>query len=128
MLLTHSTGTEILSLLLILYLGGKSVTTSQYGNGDPITPADIRPGWPYCDVVTTTTHKTLRGSRSGIIFFRRGLRDVPGKEPVPYKIENDLNFAVFPALQVYFIRLYTLLFFITNNNLQICDTLFDPHL
>ena len=56
--------------------------------------------FPHCDVVTTTTHKTLRGSRSGIIFFRRGLREVPGKDPVPYNIENDLNFAVFPALQV----------------------------
>ena len=27
----------------------------------------------YCDIVTTTTHKTLRGPRSGMIFFRKGL-------------------------------------------------------
>lgn len=26
----------------------------------------------YCDIVTTTTHKTLRGCRSGLIFFRKG--------------------------------------------------------
>uniref|UniRef100_A0A5F8GBH6 Serine hydroxymethyltransferase n=1 Tax=Monodelphis domestica TaxID=13616 RepID=A0A5F8GBH6_MONDO len=27
----------------------------------------------YCDVVTTTTHKTLRGCRSAMIFFRKGV-------------------------------------------------------
>jgi len=58
----------------------------------------INSPFPYCDVVTTTTHKTLRGPRSGIIFFRRGSRQVAGKE-VPYKIEDDINFAVFPSLQ-----------------------------
>ena len=28
--------------------------------------------FPHCDIVTTTTHKTLRGPRSGIIFYRKG--------------------------------------------------------
>lgn len=26
----------------------------------------------YCDIVSTTTHKTLRGCRAGLIFFRKG--------------------------------------------------------
>lgn len=26
----------------------------------------------YCDIVTTTTHKTLRGCRAGLIFCRKG--------------------------------------------------------
>jgi glycine hydroxymethyltransferase len=28
----------------------------------------------YSDIVTTTTHKTLRGPRSGLIFFRKGVQ------------------------------------------------------
>lgn len=40
----------------------------------------------FCDVVTTTTHKTMRGPRAGIIFF---------KTPLAQRI-ND---AVFPGLQ-----------------------------
>jgi glycine hydroxymethyltransferase len=43
----------------------------------------------YCDVVTTTTHKSLRGPRAGIIFFRKDERG----------FENKINQAVFPALQ-----------------------------
>merc|ERR1719276_18377 len=42
-----------------------------------------------CDVVTTTTHKSLRGPRAGLIFFRKDERGFEGK----------INQAVFPALQ-----------------------------
>ncbi|CAI8057544.1 Serine hydroxymethyltransferase, mitochondrial [Geodia barretti] len=54
----------------------------------------------YADVVTTTTHKTLRGPRAGLIFFRRGVKgvDKKGKETM-YTFEKDINSAVFPGLQ-----------------------------
>lgn len=44
----------------------------------------------YCDVVCTTTHKTLRGPRAGLIFFRKD------KES---DMEKRINDAVFPACQ-----------------------------
>jgi len=54
----------------------------------------------YCDVVTSTVHKTLRGPRAGVIFFRKGVKEVDrsGKE-VLYDYENKINMAVFPGLQ-----------------------------
>jgi glycine hydroxymethyltransferase len=52
----------------------------------------------YCDVVTTTTHKTLRGVRGAMIFYRKGDRKV-GKKRVPYDFERRINAAVFPGLQ-----------------------------
>jgi len=52
----------------------------------------------HCDIVTSTVHKTLRGPRAGIIFFRRGSRLINGKD-VPYDFENKINMAVFPGLQ-----------------------------
>lgn len=55
----------------------------------------------YCDVVTTTTHKSLRGPRSGMIFYRKGPK--PPKKGQPegavYDFEDKINFAVFPSLQ-----------------------------
>jgi len=47
--------------------------------------------FPHCHIVTTTTHKSLAGPRSGIIFFR--------KKPKELDLENKINFAVFPSLQ-----------------------------
>merc|ERR1712046_346871 len=44
-----------------------------------------------CDVVTTTTHKSLRGPRSGMIFFRYS-------EAYP-DIKDRIDMAVFPGLQ-----------------------------
>ncbi|CAI5765079.1 serine hydroxymethyltransferase, mitochondrial [Podarcis lilfordi] len=55
----------------------------------------------YADLVTSTTHKTLRGARSGLIFYRKGARSIDkktGKE-IPYNLEEKINFAVFPSLQ-----------------------------
>ncbi|RZC54306.1 hypothetical protein C5167_013162 [Papaver somniferum] len=60
----------------------------------------------YCDVVTSTTHKGLRGPRGGIVFYRKGLK--PRKrgtlmnqvdENEEYDLEERINFAVFPSLQ-----------------------------
>jgi glycine hydroxymethyltransferase len=55
----------------------------------------------YCDLVTSTTHKTLRGPRSGVIFFRRGVKSVDPKtkQETLYDLEDRINFAVFPSLQ-----------------------------
>lgn len=53
-----------------------------------------------CDIVSTTTHKTLRGCRAGLIFYRKGVRsvDAKGKETL-YNLESLINQAVFPGLQ-----------------------------
>lgn len=54
----------------------------------------------YCDIVTTTTHKTLRGPRAGVIFFRKGVRSMKANgDKVLYDFESKINQAVFPGLQ-----------------------------
>merc|ERR1712139_403328 len=45
----------------------------------------------HCDVVTTTTHKSLRGPRAGMIFFKYS-------DKMP-DIKERIDMAVFPALQ-----------------------------
>lgn len=57
--------------------------------GEAVSP------FAHADVVTTTTHKTLRGPRAGMIFFRKTKKI--GDEVV--NIEQNINNAVFPALQ-----------------------------
>merc|ERR1712057_61609 len=45
----------------------------------------------HCDVVTTTTHKSLRGPRAGMIFYKYS-KKIPD-------IKERIDMAVFPALQ-----------------------------
>lgn len=55
----------------------------------------------YADIVTTTTHKSLRGPRGAMIFYRKGVRSTDkktGKE-IMYDLDEKINFAVFPGLQ-----------------------------
>lgn len=51
-----------------------------------IAAEQLKSPFLFCDVVMTTTHKTLRGPRSAIIFAKRELMDA-------------INSSVFPALQ-----------------------------
>jgi hypothetical protein len=54
----------------------------------------------HSDIVTTTTHKSLRGPRGAMIFYRKGQRGTTKKgEPIMYDLEEKINFAVFPGLQ-----------------------------
>ena len=47
--------------------------------------------FPYCDIISSTTHKTLRGPRSGMIFYNKKARGGT--------LEEKIDFAVFPMLQ-----------------------------
>ena len=51
-----------------------------------IATGEMNDPFPYCDIVTTTTHKTLRGPRAGLIFYRK-------------EYENSINDSVFPGTQ-----------------------------
>ena len=57
-----------------------------------VAAGELADPFQYCDVVTTTTHKTLRGPRAGLIFFRRDSDKAKD-------LEKRVNDAVFPACQ-----------------------------
>jgi len=57
-----------------------------------VAAQELNNPFEYCDVVTTTTHKTLRGPRAGLIFFRKDSTRAPD-------LERRVNEAVFPACQ-----------------------------
>jgi len=63
--------------------------------------ADVIPTpFEYADVVSTTTHKSLRGARSGMIFYRIGEKGTDKQgNPIKYDYEQRIDSAVFPALQ-----------------------------
>lgn len=66
-----------------------------------VVAGDMIPGpFETADVVTSTTHKSLRGTRSGLIFYRKGQKGTDKKgKAIMYDLESRINQAVFPALQ-----------------------------
>jgi len=50
----------------------------------------------YADIVTTTTHKTLRGPRSALIFSRKDRKSGNGQ---PLDLDKKIDKAVFPGMQ-----------------------------
>ncbi|KAJ8306820.1 hypothetical protein KUTeg_014904, partial [Tegillarca granosa] len=67
-----------------------------------LVAAGVHPSpFDYADVVSSTTHKTLRGPRSGLIFYRKGVKSVDKKtgKDIMYDLEKKINAAIFPSLQ-----------------------------
>jgi glycine hydroxymethyltransferase len=62
--------------------------------------AGVIPGpFAEADVVTTTTHKTLRGTRGALIYYKVGSKkDKKGNE-IKYDLNQKIDSAVFPGLQ-----------------------------
>lgn len=57
---------------------------------------------PHCHIVTTTTHKTLRGPRGGIIMLGKDFENPMGETTLKGKVKmmsTILNAAVFPGIQ-----------------------------
>lgn len=57
---------------------------------------------PHCHIVTSTTHKTLRGPRGGIIMMGKDFENPWGRttrKGTPIKMSSILNSGVFPGMQ-----------------------------
>jgi glycine hydroxymethyltransferase len=66
-----------------------------------LVAAGVMPSpFEFADIVTTTTHKTLRGPRGAMIFYRKGVKgqDKNGVD-INYNFESEINSAVFPGHQ-----------------------------
>lgn len=72
-----------------------------------ITSQECAGPFDHCDIVTSTTHKSLRGPRGGIIFYRKGVKSrkqvshpcLGDDGIIHYDFEEKINFAVFPSTQ-----------------------------
>lgn len=61
-----------------------------------ISAGELSSPFEYCDIVTMTTHKTLRGPRAALIFYNKNSKTAL-KNGI--EIEKAINKAVFPGLQ-----------------------------
>ncbi|XP_033100596.1 serine hydroxymethyltransferase, mitochondrial-like [Anneissia japonica] len=80
----------------------KAIMFSDMAHISGLVAAKVLPSpFEHSDVVSTTTHKSLRGTRAGLIFYRKGVKSVSKKtgKNIMYDYEQKINFAVFPSLQ-----------------------------
>ncbi|KMT20534.1 hypothetical protein BVRB_1g005180 [Beta vulgaris subsp. vulgaris] len=79
----------------------KAILLADMAHISGLVAAGVIPSpFEYADIVTTTTHKSLRGPRGAMIFFRKGLKEINKKgQEVMYDFEDKINQAVFPGLQ-----------------------------
>merc|ERR1712106_375063 len=80
---------------------GGAVVLSDMAHISGLVSSQVIPSpFPFSDVITTTTHKSLRGPRGAMIFYRKGQKGIDKKgNPIMYDLEEKINFSVFPGLQ-----------------------------
>jgi glycine hydroxymethyltransferase len=68
-----------------------------------LVAAGVHPSpFPHADIVTTTTHKTLRGGRGGLVFSREDLPDAVDRADFPMvktTLAERIDTSVFPGIQ-----------------------------
>jgi glycine hydroxymethyltransferase len=68
-----------------------------------LVAAGVHPSpFPHADIVTTTTHKTLRGGRGGLVFSREDLPDAVDRADFPMvktTLAERIDKSVFPGIQ-----------------------------
>ena len=72
-------------MILILYF------SNCYFHSLGLISAGVLPSpFEFADIVTTTTHKSLRGPRGALIFYRKGVRKVDKKGKGDYVNNNTI--------------------------------------